>query len=117
MNQPYRVRIKTKVKVRIALILFAIGVGFYYLLQFDFGFKQDDVRYGQKYLLEATQKRTSGSYRGSTPYLVGKFELPNGKLIEARIYSISDNDIYCVAEVLVNGKVNIYQAHTRSKCV
>ena len=117
MNQPYRVRIKTKVKVRIAFMILILGIALNFLLKLDFGFKKDEVVYGHAYLLQATEIRSSGSYRGSTSSTYGKFQLPTGKLISAKIYVISHNTFYCVAEVLINGKVNHYQTLKHEKCV
>ncbi len=117
MNQPYRVRIKTKVKVRFGLLLLALGIALYFLLGIDFGLKQNEVKYGRSYLLEAIEKRSSGSYRGSTPSTSGKFKLPSGKIISSRIYVISHNGVYCVAEVLINGKVIHYQTLKYENCI
>ena len=117
MNQPYRVRIKSKVKVRFAFALIALAIGLYSLMEVDFGFKEDEVKYGQTYLLESFEQRSSGSYRGSTSTTYGKFKLPSGKIISSRIYIISHNGLYCVAEILINGKVTHYQTLKYENCV
>ena len=117
MNQPYRVRIKTKVKVRFALFIIALAIGLYFLLQIDFGIKPDEVKYGQTYLLEAVELMPGGSYRGSRFNGVGKFKLPSDKYINSTIYVISHDGFYCVAEVLVNGKVKNYQTLKHENCV
>ena len=121
MNQPYRVRIKTKVKVRIALILILsilIGaIAINYILQLDFGITPKEVKYGRKYQLEALNIGVGGGYRGGTTYPVGSFKLPNGKIVGARIFLISHNKLYCVSEVLVNGKVKSYLTMPPEKCV
>ncbi|WP_448570061.1 hypothetical protein [Thalassotalea ganghwensis] len=117
MNQPYRVRIKTKVKVRFGLFILAFGWALYFLLSIDFGLKQDEVKYGRTYLLEAIEKSSSGSYRGSTSSTNGKFKLPSGKIIHSKIYVISHNGLYCIAEVLINGKVSHYQTLKYDSCI
>ena len=94
-----------------------LGSALYFLLGIDFGLKQNEVKYGRTYLLEAIEKRSSDSYRGSTPSTSGKFKLPSGKLINAKIYVISHNGLYCVAEVLINDKVSHYQTLKYENCI
>ncbi len=121
MNQPYRVRIKTKVKVRLALILILFivfgSISINYILQLDFGITPKEVKYGRKYQLEALKIGGGGSYRGSTLYTVGRFKLPNGKIVSAKVFLISHNKLYCVSEVLVNGKVKSYLTLPPQHCV
>lgn len=121
MNQPYRVRIKNKVKIRIAAILIFIivfgGIVINYILQLDFGIVPPKHEYGRKYLLRAERVLPNGSYRGSTSYPVGQFKLPNNKLVSSRIYSISNNGLYCIAEHLVDGKLRNYQIFKQEDCL
>jgi hypothetical protein len=117
MNQPYRVRIKTKVKVRFGLVLIVLAIALYFIMSVDFGFKKEEVKYGSTYLLKSFEQRSTGSYRGSTSSTYGKFKLPSGKTISARIYVISHNSFYCVAEVLINDKVSHYQTLKYDDCV
>lgn len=116
MNQPYRVRLKTKIKVRLGLLILALGFFLYFIVSNDFGYEKNVVRYGKVYLLEAIEKRSSGSYRGSTPSTYGRFKLPSGKVVSAEIYIISHNGLYCIAEVLVNREVSHYQTLKEENC-
>jgi hypothetical protein len=117
MNQPYRVRIKTKVKLRFGLLIIVFSVALYYLLRLDFGLVPDKVKYGNIYLLKPISQSSSGSYRGMASSSFGKFKLPSSKIISASIYRNSYNGFYCVAEVLINGKVSSYHTVKYEQCV
>ena len=88
-----------------------------YILQLDFGVTPKKVEYGRKYQLEALNIGIGGGGRGSTTHPVGRFKLPDGKLVSARIFLISHNKSYCVTEVLVNGKVKSYLTLKPENCV
>ncbi len=116
MNSPYKVRIKPKVKIRFAFILIVLGITLFFVFRIDSGYKPDSVTYGKYYLLESMEHRLNG-HRGQTPYTIGRFTLPSGKVVKARIPIISHNGLYCVAEILVNDKVNSYQVVKYSNCI